>query len=118
VLAVLAVGGGEPLELTGPTVVGTRPSAVFPGCATVTVTDLSRTVSRNHMVVEPVVEGVWVTDLGSTNGTSAFGPGVPETQVPPRTRVFVRFGFVLVLGVRQMLVLHPTQAATVGRWSA
>ncbi len=116
VLAVLAVGGGEPLELTGPAVVGTRPVALFPGCSTVQVTDLSRTVSRSHMVVEPVADGVWVTDLGSTNGTSAFGPGIPETSLAARVRTFVGFGFVLVLGVRQMLVLHPAQAA--GQWSA
>lgn len=118
VMAVLAVGGGEPLELTGPAVVGTRPVALFPGCATVRVTDLSRTVSRNHMVVEPTTDGIWVTDLDSTNGTSAFGPGIPETQVPARVRTFVKFGLVLVLGVRQVLVLHPAQAVTAGRWSA
>jgi hypothetical protein len=118
VLAVLSVGGGDPLELTGPAAVGTRPYALFPGCATVVVTDLSRTVSRNHMVVEPVVDGIWVTDLGSTNGTFVFGPGVPETPLPARVRTFVGFGFVLVLGVRQMLVLHPAQLMTVGRWSA
>ena len=116
VLVVLVVAGGAPLELTGPTVVGIRPKAPA-GWAAATLVDLSRTVSRTHLMLEPADDGVWVTDAGSTNGTAVGAPGIPATELPPRVRTFVGFGWVLVLGVRQMQVLHPAQAAALG-WSA
>ena len=43
------------------------------------------TVSRFHCEVRVRAKGIWVKDLGSTNGTSAGGIRIQEAEVPPGT---------------------------------
>jgi hypothetical protein len=61
-------------------VVGRAPSPQDEGDRVIRVADTEGTVSKNHVRVEHARDGVWVTDLGSTNGTEIL-----EDDVPPIT---------------------------------
>jgi len=60
------------------------------------------TVSRNHLRVELRAGGVWVEDLGSTNGTRFQGASVQQLMVP--------IGATLVIGNAELLVEPADQA--------
>jgi len=83
----LVVASGPDADRTeilpaGGIVVGTGPSAGM------RLTDPS--ISRRHVELTPVEDGILVKDLGSTNGTRAGGSRIAEAVVP--------LGTVLVLG--------------------
>ncbi len=104
-LARLTIDDGTTFSITGPTVIGRDPVPPAGSAWEVhAVPDLTRTVSKNHALLEPDAEGVWVTDLGSTNGTTVLsrdGRRQPvargaRTQAPPGGRVAVGSRLVLV----------------------
>ncbi|MDO4243487.1 MAG: RDD family protein [Actinomyces sp.] len=86
-IRLVPVIGGDPVPLTGPTVVGRDPQNIsdYPDADRVSLPDATRSISKTHAAVAPVPGGVWVTDLHSTNGTrveqkeriDAAVPGVP-----------------------------------------
>ncbi|PAU68905.1 FHA domain-containing protein [Bifidobacterium criceti] len=58
------------LPTHGAIVVGRKPTAVEDGDGTVTVKDTTGTMSRSHARIEINDGTIWITDLGSLNGTS------------------------------------------------
>lgn len=104
-VARLTIDDGTTFSITGPTVIGRDPVPPAGSPWEVhAIPDLTRTVSKNHALLEPDAEGVWVTDLGSTNGTTVLsrdGRRQPvargaRTQAPPGGRVAVGSRLVLV----------------------
>ena len=63
--------GGNPIVIHEPTVVGRDPDNIsaYPGAERVALDDPTRSVSKTHAAIFPLLDGVWVTDLYSTNGT-------------------------------------------------
>lgn len=63
--------GGNPIVIHEPTVVGRDPDNIsaYPGAERVSLDDPTRSVSKTHAAIFPLLDGVWVTDLHSTNGT-------------------------------------------------
>ena len=63
--------GGNPILIHEPTVVGRDPDNIsaYPGAERVSLDDPTRSVSKTHAAIFPLLDGVWVTDLHSTNGT-------------------------------------------------
>ena len=63
--------GGNPIVIHEPTVVGRDPDNIsaYPGAERVALDDPTRSVSKTHAAIFPLLDGVWVTDLHSTNGT-------------------------------------------------
>ena len=63
--------GGAPILIHEPTVVGRDPDNIsaYPGAERVALDDPTRSVSKTHAAIFPLLDGVWVTDLHSTNGT-------------------------------------------------
>ena len=63
--------GGNPILIHEPTVVGRDPDNIsaYPGAERVALDDPTRSVSKTHAAIFPLLDGVWVTDLHSTNGT-------------------------------------------------
>ena len=63
--------GGSPILIHEPTVVGRDPDNIsaYPGAERVALDDPTRSVSKTHAAIFPLLDGVWVTDLHSTNGT-------------------------------------------------
>ncbi|MEV7972101.1 FHA domain-containing protein [Cellulomonas sp. NPDC089187] len=108
-VAVL-VDDGTVLAIAGPTVLGRSPHD--PTHAVARVTDLSRTLSRNHVLLDPVDAGVRVTDLGSANGTAVAGPGEAFRALEPHRGVVVPLGARIAIGERVLLLADPTAVAT------
>jgi pSer/pThr/pTyr-binding forkhead associated (FHA) protein len=68
------------------------------------IPDLSRTISRSHALLEPEGSTLWVTDLGSANGTAIAAAGQVFEYLPPGVRVAAPVGARLALGERVMRV--------------
>ncbi|MDM8084215.1 FHA domain-containing protein [Cellulomonas cellasea] len=109
---VLVLDDGRRLEVTKPTILGRRPSDPSGAAAVFALTDLSRTLSRNHIVVAPHPDGAQVTDLGSANGTSVAVPGGPLTRVQASVAVVVPVGACVVVGDRVLVVRGPSEVST------
>lgn len=108
-VAVL-VDDGTVLAIAGSTVLGRSP--VDSRHAVARVTDLSRTLSRNHVLIEPTDTGVLVTDLGSANGTAVAGPGEAFRQVTAYSPVLVPLGARISIGERVLLLADPSAVAS------
>jgi hypothetical protein len=104
---MLVVDDGTVLPVTGRAVVGRRPADPSGTHQLVALTDLSRTISRNHVLLEPAGEQVWVADLDSANGTQFAPPGQGFTTVAPGTRIVAGWGWRLALGSRVLTLTDP-----------
>ncbi|MGH7296578.1 MAG: FHA domain-containing protein, partial [Polyangiaceae bacterium] len=88
-------GGAHEAVIDAPLVVGSASGADL------VVADSS--VSRLHAELDPRPDGLWVRDLGSTNGTFVDGLLVTAARLPPAARI--RVG-------QTTLALLPDSAAT------
>lgn len=70
----------------------------------VAIADPDRSISKTHLSFEPDPEGLWVVDLGSTNGTEVERPDRSATPVLAGERVHVPFGGTVRFGTRSFLV--------------
>ncbi|BDA63954.1 RDD family protein [Actinomyces capricornis] len=101
---LIPMTGGDPLIIHEPTVVGRDPDNIsdYPGAERISLSDPTRSVSKTHAAIFPLLDGVWVTDLHSTNGTRVEGkdgsslPATPEEPLAAMdgsTIFFGRIGF-------------------------
>ena len=102
----LTIDDGTTFTITGPTLIGRDP---VPPAGSVwevhAIPDLTRTIAKNHALVEPQgADGVWVTDLGSGNGTTGLPVGGPRQPVAKGARVAVPTGGRIAVGSRLLLV--------------
>lgn len=80
---VIQLDSGERLALSSALVLGRQPSAPADAPAEVYQwPDLSRTLSKSHARLEWDGARVWVTDLGSTNGTFVQANGTAHPLLP------------------------------------
>jgi hypothetical protein len=107
---VLLTDDGSVLQVTGPTIVGRSPVDPTGAHLLLGIPDLSRSISRSHALLEPHGSSVWVTDLGSANGTAVALPGEPLVRLAPNVRVEAPVGARLALGDR-VVHLAPAQTA-------
>lgn len=100
----LLLDSGERLTLDTALVLGRDPSAPADAPAEVyRWADMSRTLSKSHVRLEWDGRQVWVTDLGSTNGTFVRGAGV-STPLLPHQRTPVPSDVVVEIGDRTLTV--------------
>ncbi|MDQ1085405.1 MULTISPECIES: FHA domain-containing protein [Microbacterium] len=100
----LMLDSGERLALDSALILGRAPSAPADAPAEVyRWADMSRTLSKSHVRLEWDGRHVWVTDLGSTNGTFVRGDG-SSTPLLPHQRTPVPTGVVLEIGDRTLTV--------------
>lgn len=109
---VLLLDDGTVVPVPAPTLLGRRPADPTGEYLTVQVTDLSRTLSRNHVAVRPHADGLQVRDLGSANGTAVAVPGGALQMLAPHADVLVPVGARLAIGDRVLHVAVTGQAAT------
>jgi len=108
--ALLVTDDGQRIEVTAPVVLGRRPADPSGVWTPVALTDLSRTLSRNHVAVAPHPDGLEVTDLGSANGTAVALPGTGQQLLTPRVAVVVPVGSRLAVGDRVLVVTDAAGA--------
>ena len=100
----LLLDSGERLTLDTALVLGRDPSAPADAPAEVyRWADMSRTLSKSHVRLEWDGRQVWVTDLGSTNGTFVRGAGASTPHLPHQ-RTPVPTAVVLEIGDRTLTV--------------
>lgn len=97
---VLTLDNGMAFSLVGPTVIGRNPSQIEGSSHLLQLPDLTRTVSKSHALLEPQGGMLWVTDLGSMNGTAVAEDGGELEPLPPHVRTVVRLGATLEFGDR------------------
>lgn len=94
--------GGE-IALAGVVVLGRDPvaSPEHPEASLLVLRGTSLSISKTHALLIPVVDGLWVTDLHSTNGTTIVHggtsrravPGIPEPVFPGDRLLFGKVGY-------------------------
>jgi len=92
----LAFASGEQITLTSAVVVGRSPEPVH-GARPFPLADPSSSLSKTHVVLNPVASGLEVIDQSSTNGTTIVHDGQEQKLAPgqvglARTGDTVRFG--------------------------
>lgn len=73
-------------------------SAKWPDAQLLSVNDTTQSVSKTHAVIQSDEQGLWVTDLNSTNGVIVTRPGGSEAEAEGDERVLVDAGCDIELG--------------------
>ncbi len=111
-VARLTIDDGTTFTVTGPTVLGRDPVPPAGSSWEVqAVPDLTRTISKNHILLEPDADGVWVTDLGSRNGTTVLTRDGGRHRVTRGARARAPLGGRVAVGSRLVLVTTGTEEA-------
>jgi hypothetical protein len=92
--------GDEPVVLAGALVIGRSPVTIpeYSQAQLVKASDPSRSVSKTHALLGIDATGLWVADLGSTNGTFVITPTGGDVKVQPGAPVYVPSGSDIELG--------------------
>lgn len=103
---LLTFDTGESHQLHGTALIGRHPVAhsSHRGAELVKVADPSATMSGTHLAITANDVGVWVEDLGSTNGSEIRLPSGRKLALPVRVRTPVATGSRVRLGDRWMTV--------------
>jgi len=103
---LLTFDTGESHRLHGTALIGRHPVAHsgHRGAELVKVADPSATMSGTHLAITANDVGVWVEDLGSTNGSEIRLPSGRKVALPVRVRTPVAKGSRVRLGDRWMTV--------------
>jgi FHA domain len=96
----LVLPDGQKIVVTKTTLVGRNPgsNSRFPGAKLESVSDPAKSVSKTHAVLQADSEGLWITDLGSTNGVIVTQPDGTELDLGPEERTRVETGAAIDLG--------------------
>ncbi|CAI9401627.1 RDD family protein [Aestuariimicrobium sp. T2.26MG-19.2B] len=109
------IDDGRRVPVEGTVVIGRRPSQPTDGptATLVEVGEGGQAVSKTHLAVGVDARGVYVTDLGSTNGTALVNGSGELDPCQPGVAVRVREGQSVSFGDRALVVMrHPPASAT------
>jgi len=92
--------GDAPVDVVGAVVIGRGPVTIpeYSTAQLVTASDPSKSVSKTHALLGIDAKGLWVADLGSTNGTFVITPTGGDVRVQPGAPVYVPPGSDVELG--------------------
>lgn len=84
---MLLLDSGEQIDVDGVLLLGRNPSVVgnLAGARAVPIADETWSVSKTHLAVRPVEQGIEVIDHNSTNGTYIWHGGAERRLVPGET---------------------------------
>ena len=102
----LVFSTGERAQITGTGLVGRMPSPPTEETFEhlIVVSDPSKTVSKTHLRVEALPEGLMVTDLDSANGTVVSMPGIAAERLAPHERVILLSGATVGIGDQSLTI--------------
>ncbi len=101
--SVMVIDGERSVFVTARMVVGRNPT-VEAGEMAVAIPDMSRDLSKNHLRVDQDAYGqLFVTDLGSTNGTRLRSIDGARAKLKPHVSTAVRWGETLELGTQHVV---------------
>lgn len=93
------------LDIPSKAVLGRRPSSDDPTVICVRVPDPTGTMSRSHALLEVSAGKMWLTDLGSTNGTQAVTEDSGARDLVANKRIDIPFGTRISLGDTTLSVM-------------
>lgn len=91
-------GSSSSLDVPAAIVLGRSPTPVQDAGFVLALKDTTKTLSRNHALLEATSQGLWVTDLGSTNGSAIVLNGNETIRLAPHVRTPFESGSRLMLG--------------------
>ena len=103
-LLVFDTGQREQLPFPVAVTLGRAPSISVDGDRAVAVNDPERTISKNHARLEESRSGTFITDLGSTNGTSLVREDGRAMLLEAGVRTVVEEGMRIQIGQRTFTV--------------
>ncbi len=88
------------VEVSGSLLVGRDPAAnnKYPGATFLTIDDDGHSISKTHAVFEVDTEGLWITDLDSTNGVVIIQTDAQELDITANVRTQIHPGSDVELG--------------------
>ncbi|SDD09759.1 Forkhead associated (FHA) domain, binds pSer, pThr, pTyr [Sanguibacter gelidistatuariae] len=100
---LLSFDNGQSFTVVGAGLVGRSPQALpgAPDAQLLEIVDEDRSVSKTHLQFGVDEQGFWVSDLGSTNGTSVLTPHGEPLDVVVGVRVYVPADGSVRVGQRQ-----------------
>lgn len=102
----LVFDSGERIAIDGAVLLGRNPDAAdHAGARAVALADDSRSLSKTHLLVRSVADGVEITDCGSTNGSGLIRAGT-EYAVVAGTPILTTEGDSVRLGDRVAAVVR------------
>ncbi|WP_193636362.1 RDD family protein [Brachybacterium subflavum] len=99
----LLLDDGSAHEVRGVALLGRNPSAEA-GEERIVLVDETRSVSKSHLRLEAAVEGLQVTDLGSTNGSALILADGSSQDLDPHSPLSLSDGATLSIGDRTLTV--------------
>jgi pSer/pThr/pTyr-binding forkhead associated (FHA) protein len=96
----LVFSTGERAQILGRGLIGRMPVAPANEVCDhlIVVNDATKTVSKTHLRVEALAQGLMVTDLDSANGTVVSMPGIAAERLAPHERVILMSGATVGIG--------------------
>ena len=96
----LVFSTGERAQVVGRGLIGRMPVAPADEVCDhlIVVNDVTKTVSKTHLRVEALAQGLMVTDLDSANGTVVSLPGIAAERLAPHERVILMSGATVGIG--------------------
>ena len=101
-------GSKQPLAIPSTLVLGRKPAPQERGDAVLAVPDQTGTVSRSHARLEITGDDLWITDLGSTNGTKVISEDGEETRLRARQRFPIHTRSRIFLGDMGFSIIMST----------
>ncbi|KDA05491.1 hypothetical protein DC31_16935 [Microbacterium sp. CH12i] len=102
----LRLDTGESILISEPVLLGRNPDAAeHPGARPIAMADDSRSLSKTHLLVQPVDGGLEIVDCRSTNGSGLIRSGA-EYTVTPDVAVMVMDGDTILFGDRTAAVVR------------
>lgn len=106
---VVVTDEGATVTVLGPTIVGRSPVDTTGTHYLLGIPDINRSISRSHALLEIDGPLLWVTDLGSANGSAVALPGGAFSPLTPYVRSPAPAGARIALGTRTLQVADPTR---------
>lgn len=105
---------GTAFELHRVNLLGRKPTAgkAPEGAQIIALSDPERVLSRTHALIEVEDDRVWVTDLGSTNGSEVLDESGAPSECAPSSRYALSDGQRVSLGGREISFESPDRPST------
>lgn len=98
---------GSVFPLSPHNILGRKPARRDSTAQLIALSDADRVLSRTHAALDVDDDGLWVTDLGSTNGTDIVAESGAFDECLPHQRTAIPAGHSLNLGGRHVSFTGP-----------
>jgi len=101
---VLVFDTGQRVAVRGPGLIGRNPGSTDKAVTCTSIKDPTMSVSKIHLEYGLDAQGLWVTDRGSTNGSTLQKPGLAPSRLIPGQVVHLDVGDSVGFGQRSVRV--------------